>query len=203
MEKQRLASPLTREEVPCSTDRTAGNALSRDLVEALTSLDPVVFWLRFWARVTESEAIAPGEKTPCLIWTGSKTGYGYGEVTFGTRPRTRLLAHRVAYVYLYGDLADGDDLLHGPCNNRLCLCHTRIGTQAANMRDAAERGRAHGSSTENNRRIGYEAASQARARVAAGETAAAVARSLGVTASAIYHIVAGRYYRDPPASVLR
>ncbi len=60
---------------------------------------------RFWARVVIQDA---GYKTPCLIWTGSKTAAGYGNLNLSKK---YVLAHRIVFEARYGEIPnriDGD-----------------------------------------------------------------------------------------------
>ncbi|MET9876557.1 HNH endonuclease signature motif containing protein [Actinacidiphila glaucinigra] len=65
---------------------------------------------RFWAKV----AIDP---SGCLVRTSSITSAGYGAFRCGGR---QLLAHRVAYTVLVGEIPDGLVLDH-LCRNRACV----------------------------------------------------------------------------------
>lgn len=84
---------------------------------------------RFWQRVNKS--------TGCWVWTGS-TNKGYG--VFGTAGERR--AHRLSWKIHYGAIPDGVNVLHGPCDDKLCVRpdHLYLGTQADNIRDTLERG---------------------------------------------------------------
>lgn len=88
---------------------------------------------RFWSRVLK------GEK--CWEWQGyccNQTGYGriYGK-------GRKWNAHRLSWVVHNGDVPDGSVIRH-KCDNRKCVNpeHLDIGTQADNVRDMWERGRA-------------------------------------------------------------
>lgn len=74
----------------------------------------------------------------CLEWIGQRTSEGYG------RFRGRG-AHIFAYQYWVGPIPQGLYVLH-TCDNPACVlpAHLRVGTQAQNMREKAERGRARG-----------------------------------------------------------
>lgn len=64
---------------------------------------------RFWSRVDKS-----GE---CWLWLAGKTSAGYGAITID---KTRVLAHRWAYLTCKGDLVDGLVIDH-LCGTPLCV----------------------------------------------------------------------------------
>jgi HNH endonuclease len=74
---------------------------------------------RFWARVAIQDA---GYETACLIWTGSRTKAGYGNLNLAGK---YVLAHRVAFTARYGEIPkrlDGDRaVLDHLCRNRACV----------------------------------------------------------------------------------
>lgn len=65
---------------------------------------------RFWAKVNKTET--------CWLWTGSRTAEGYG--TFAPTRRTRIGAHRYAYIISVGPIPDGLTLDH-LCRNPGCV----------------------------------------------------------------------------------
>jgi HNH endonuclease len=76
----------------------------------------------------------------CIEWSGGKNKSGYGRKWHKGRV---LLAHRVAWIETHGPIPDGMCVLHR-CDVRSCVNveHLFLGTQADNMRDMAEKGRA-------------------------------------------------------------
>ena len=74
---------------------------------------------RFWARVVIQDA---GYETPCLIWTGSKTTAGYGNLKLAKK---YVYAHRIVFEARYGEIPkriDGDRaVLDHLCRNRACV----------------------------------------------------------------------------------
>ena len=88
---------------------------------------------RFWKFVEKHDG--------CWSWNGSRQAKGYGliqdSVTNGNRRGKTLLAHRVSYQLHYGDLQEGDYVLHS-CDNQQCTnpAHLRKGTQSENIKEA-------------------------------------------------------------------
>lgn len=85
----------------------------------------------------------------CLLWTGSKNVWGYGQFRVGSRTdgtcRT-VRAHRVAWEIANGPLPAGMCVLH-TCDNPACVepSHLWMGTHHDNALDRSQKGR-HGKS---------------------------------------------------------
>lgn len=60
----------------------------------------------------------------CLIWTGSKSGSGYGQMQFGARKE---MAHRISYQLFVEPIPDGETIDH-KCQTKLCVLHTHLQT---------------------------------------------------------------------------
>lgn len=89
---------------------------------------------RFWEKCEQREM---GFETPCLIWTGAKTGNRYNRGGYGrfmVRPRVRM-AHRYAYEVMVSTIPEGRELDHR-CGNRACVNweHLEPVTHAENVR---------------------------------------------------------------------
>lgn len=69
---------------------------------------------RFFERVQEPFDV----QNDCWMWTGSKTGNGYGQVWLNTKEKEA--AHRVAYKMFVGPIPEGFHVDH-LCRNRLCV----------------------------------------------------------------------------------
>lgn len=75
----------------------------------------------------------------CVEWQACRNPDGYGEVFIN---RSKLRAHRVAWVLAHGSIPDGLNVLHN-CDNPRCVnvAHLRLGDQGDNLRDAYSRDR--------------------------------------------------------------
>lgn len=92
---------------------------------------------RFWANVRKTSASA------CWLWTAGVDKDGYGQIA---RPgKSPIKAHRAAWMLKYGPITSTQHVLHH-CDNPPCVntAHLFLGDQAANMRDAAAKGRLSG-----------------------------------------------------------
>jgi hypothetical protein len=80
------------------------------------------------------------KKPGCWDWVGYRDPNGYGRIDVDDRP---MLAHRLAYLVHYGSIPGGKNVLH-KCDNPQCVNpeHLFLGTQADNVRDMHEKGRA-------------------------------------------------------------
>lgn len=89
---------------------------------------------KFWSKVDKS-----GGPTACWIWTGIKSGGGYGGMLFGGKER---LAHRISYELANDEIPPGLCICHH-CDNRICVnpSHLFMGTHQDNMRDMVWKGR--------------------------------------------------------------
>ena len=89
--------------------------------------------LRFWSKVNK------GGPNECWLWTGAKTGAGYGNLDLNGR---NLLAHRVAWMIHNGGITRGLCACH-TCDTPLCVnpAHLFLGTHAENALDKQRKGR--------------------------------------------------------------
>ena len=78
----------------------------------------------------------------CWEWTGCRHPQGYGHIHIRGIRSVGCRVHRLAYSLWVGNIPEGMLVLHN-CDNRPCFRpdHLRLGTQAENARDTADRGR--------------------------------------------------------------
>lgn len=89
---------------------------------------------RFWDKVDKS-----GE---CWNWIATRSGNGYGSIKYLGKDCG---AHRVSWILASGEIPKGMFVLHR-CDNPPCVNpkHLFLGTNADNMRDMQQKGRALG-----------------------------------------------------------
>jgi hypothetical protein len=152
---------------------------------------------RFWEKV---------ERGPeCWMWRGTITHHGYGVISVGGRASGREYAHRASWELTNGPIAAGQVVCHR-CDNTSCVRpdHLFLGTQAQNLADMRQKGRANdpsrGSQGERNgrARLTWEQVREIRRRWAAGEQQIALAREFGIGSTTVGHIVHGRRWHDIP-----
>lgn len=149
--------------------------------------DPIA---RFWNHVEKADG--------CWNWTASvNTNGGYGQLLWNGR---MAVSHRVSWELAYGPIPAGLQVLH-TCDNRRCVnpAHLRLGTQADNIRDMWDKGRATYQTrpaivgvegeAHPNAKLTEKDVLEIRKRVAAGEQHLAVARSYHVNPSTVWKIV--------------
>ncbi len=145
------------------------------------------------------------EATPdkCWEWTGkAKHAHGYGIINLGTG-EGNMLAHRLAFTLKHGPIPTGMKILHR-CDNPPCCNpgHLFLGSQADNMRDKAEKGRAPRGEDNHARKITAKDVRCIREAYAHGygeKTQPELAEKYGIRQSAISGIVNHRLWKhiDP------
>jgi hypothetical protein len=142
-------------------------------------------------------------ETPCIEAPGYKQPNGYGRKSIDKRGN---YAHRVAYVKANGlSMADIKGMVvRHKCDNRACINpdHLEIGTQADNVRDMVERGRAKGGylkGTRNGRaKLNDEKVREIRKTFISGDAdfgVEAMAAKYGVSPASIYFVVQGTTWK--------
>ena len=90
---------------------------------------------RFWRLVDV------GSKTECWPWQGSVLPFGHGQFVgpFGSST-----AHRYAWAIVHAEMPETGLVVRHRCDNPICCnpSHLEIGTQAENVADMINRGRA-------------------------------------------------------------
>lgn len=133
-----------------------------------------------------------GDIESCWLWVGTTNNKGYGQLKINKKNTG---AHRVSYMVHIGPIPEGMFVLH-QCDNPACInpYHLFLGTHADNMRDKVQKGRMHDQRGEHNpkAKITELQARDAHERAAKGERQSDIARSYGVTRSAISRIIRGQ-----------
>lgn len=136
---------------------------------------------RFWSKVEVSRSGV------CWPWRAkSKHDHGYGVFQLPMHGGT-VKAHRFAWLLTNGQIPEGQVVRH-TCDNPPCCNpnHLELGSQADNVADMHERSRRTYKSS-----LDAEAVEKIRARSASGETIAAIAASLNLSASYISMLISG------------
>lgn len=89
---------------------------------------------RFWLKMIVLE-------TGCWEWQGKRDAHGYGKTSIA---RKEFLAHRIAWILIYGDIPENLCVCH-ICDNPSCInpTHLFLGTHKDNITDATYKGRMH------------------------------------------------------------
>jgi hypothetical protein len=98
---------------------------------------------RIMAKIRRVNRGAP-DGLDCWEFTGCLDSQGYGRIS-GTYHRSVERTHIAMYLHHHGPIPKGHVVRH-KCDNRPCCAphHLESGTQADNVRDMFERGRARG-----------------------------------------------------------
>lgn len=142
----------------------------------------------------------------CHLWQAGRDPLGYGHFRVGKR---RVSAHRITYALAFGFIPAGLVVRHR-CDNPPCCnpAHLRIGTDADNNRDKAERGRCRPVTGEGNgmAKLTVEAVNDMRRRARAGASYVDLGAEYGVSDFAVWQAVTGRSWlsaSEPPVVEVR
>jgi hypothetical protein len=132
----------------------------------------------------------------CWHWTGATTSSGYGRLAVNDpgQPKRLEQAHRVAYELAYGPIPTGLVVRHR-CDVPACCrpSHLELGTQADNVQDMVDRGRARGGSSPGiahpRSKLTEDEVRQIRAAYSAGDTYKAIGTRFGLGISQVARIV--------------
>lgn len=162
---------------------------------------------RFWAKVNKDGPVPEHmpHLGPCWVWTGSRFPLGYGTVSVASRQNQG--AHRVSWRLTQGPIPEGLMVCHR-CDNRPCVrpSHLFLSTAKGNFDDMVRKGRrnvARGDRLffarhpemlvrgENHRcaKLTEEQVRELRARVAAGERQADLAREAGISRASMSKMI--------------
>lgn len=154
-------------------------------------------WCQLWSRVERRQG-------GCWLWRGARQTNGYGHMRVGGRSGKSEAPHRLVAAMTIGPV-DGIFVLHS-CDNPLCCnpAHLWLGTQKDNMVDMSRKGRSGPANSpwlmvrgegHANARLNDEAVRTIRAKHAAGESVASMARLFGVAPFTVHSVIVGRTWR--------
>lgn len=143
---------------------------------------------RLWDKVEKTES--------CWLWTGGVDAYGYGQIARSGQSPVK--AHRLSWVFAHGPITPKQHVLHR-CDTPRCVNpdHLFLGDQAANMKDAARKGRLLG-----NRKLTEAQIAEIRLRYVSHQNGKALAREFGVCLQTVMRTAKGTHRRTRPAPPL-
>lgn len=173
---------------------------AKSLAYQLSEADAARFWVKVGRRGADD----------CWLWTASLIGrpgarYGQFSVEAYAGRRRTLYAHRVAWELVNGPIPEGGAVLH-TCDVTRCVNpnHLRLGTQDANMKDAAAKGRLNVHRPNHCRlKLTQAQVSELRNLRAAGMTRTDLASRYGITVGYVSTLLTGkrRVYTAPQLQV--
>lgn len=122
----------------------------------------------------------------CWVWMGTTTVRGYGQLISNNRKH---YAHRASYEAFIGEIPKGMHVCHA-CDNVYCVnpAHLFLGTQKQNLEDMASKGRSTRGSKNARAKLNEEQVKGVKTLLNLGWSCAAIARTVGVSASCISQI---------------
>jgi len=139
----------------------------------------------------------------CWEWIGSRGSRGYGQFML---QKKHLLAHRISYELLVGQIPKGLMVCH-TCDNRACCnpAHLFLGTQRDNVMDCFRKGRrtqTRRGEANNFTKLTEAQVVEIRKRYATGqESIYKLSKVFPVGPTAIHYIVRGTNWRHVPMPV--
>ena len=156
-------------------------------------------WLKQTLSELHDDTTLPWDAFPCIKWPfgqrgdAGPDGMAYGAVSYGGKS---FGAHRAAWDITYGKIPAGLYVLHR-CDVRSCIrpVHLFLGTCEDNLKDCSEKGRMHPGEANGQAKLTENQVREAHIRLAAGESQRSIARSFGISYSAIWKIKHGLKWR--------
>lgn len=128
----------------------------------------------------------------CIVWLGSKTKRGYGQIRLRNPSNRLMLAHRLAWILAGNTIPDGFELCH-KCDNPRCIHvdHLFLGTRSDNVADMVSKGRNPDLAGEKSARskLTSDQVAEICRRCEDGETQVAVAAKFGIHPAHVSRLV--------------
>lgn len=130
----------------------------------------------------------------CVVWTGHTMKNGYGTTWDGKSQVA--LAHRMSYLWHYGELPSGLDVMHS-CDRRNCVSpkHLSAGTRKQNMQDCVSKDRQVRGSRNGQAKLTELVVADIKRRHSNGEMQSELAREYRISPTTLCGIVKGRTWR--------
>lgn len=132
----------------------------------------------------------------CREWTGWCDDGGYGRVSID---RTMRPAHVIAWEQANSRKVPDGLVVRHTCDNPPCIepTHLVLGSQAQNVADMFERGRADRTGERNNAaKLTAESVQAIRAKHAVGQSVNSLSRDYGVSVSQVKNIVTNKQWKE-------
>jgi len=145
---------------------------------------------RFWTHVEKLEG--------CWNWKSSTSPFGHG--MFKLSKDNLVFAHRYSWCLFNGEIPDGMQVLH-KCDNPRCVNpdHLFLGTQATNVQDMVNKGRAKGGSFRGSNnpkaKLTEGQVEEIKDRYEQGEAARLLYEEYGISKAHFYRIVNNTAWR--------
>jgi transcriptional regulator len=139
---------------------------------------------KFWDNVEKTSS--------CWIWTGAKTGAGYGSLRVSVQ-RPNVLAHRYSMELTHGFEIPRNVVCCHKCDRPDCVSphHIFLGTQSDNLTDMAFKGRANSGEKNKDSRLSDDDVIQIKEMLAANITQVVIAKRFNVTQAQVSRINKG------------
>lgn len=127
----------------------------------------------------------------CWNFTGARTGWGYGVISFSKYVQER--AHRISFRLYKGKIPTGLFVCHA-CDNKACVNpdHLFLGTAKDNKADEIKKGIHIKGEQQGHAKLTEEAVFEIRKLIADGCVLTVIARQYKVSPTAIWYIKSGQ-----------